>query len=147
MLYHVEGVLAESTILAEIDSKRAVADHRVQRLTEAIDIEAVGGDRLPREFATGAETTDIAYEAEFPAGRDLVPDPRAYYWIDPFKVARAGDRHAARSLKLETEFPQIDGKRAGQRSETSTSWFQYRALPIRSKAVKLPGALCQRATS
>ena len=62
MLHDVEGILSESTILAEIDGKRAVADNRVQRCTEAIDIEAVGGDRLPREFATGAETTDIAYE-------------------------------------------------------------------------------------
>ena len=52
----------------------------MQRLTEAIDIEAVGGDRLPREFATGAETTDIAYEAELLAGRNLMPDSRPYYW-------------------------------------------------------------------
>ena len=52
--------------------------------------------------ATGAETTDIADEAELLAGGDLVPDPCAYYWIDPFKVARAGDRHAAIALKLET---------------------------------------------
>ena len=104
MLHDVEGILAEPAILTEIDGKRAVADNRVQRCTEAIDIEAVGGDRLPREFATGAETTDIAYEAELLAGRDLMPDPRPYYGIDPFKVARAGNRHAARALKLETEF-------------------------------------------
>jgi hypothetical protein len=42
-----------------------------------------------------------------------MPDPSANHWIDPFKVARAGNRHAARALKLETEFPQIDGERAG----------------------------------
>ncbi len=30
------------------------------------------------------------------------------------EVARAGDCHAARALKLKTEFPQIDGERAGQ---------------------------------
>jgi hypothetical protein len=69
---------------------------------------------LPRKFAAGAETTDVSQEHELPARRDLVPDPGAYYGIDPFKVAGAGNRHAAGSLKLETEFPQIDCKRAGQ---------------------------------
>ena len=94
MLHDVESVLAKPAIFAVIDRKRAVADDCVQRCTEAIDIEAVGGDRLPREFATGSETTDIAYEAELLAGSDLMPDPRPYYGIDPFKVARAGNRHA-----------------------------------------------------
>jgi hypothetical protein len=102
MLDDVEGVLAESTILAEIDSKRAIADNGVQRCTEAVDIEAIGSDRLPGEFATGAETANVAYEAELLAGRDLMPDARPYYGINPFKVARSGDCHMARALKLET---------------------------------------------
>ena len=89
---------------------------------------------MPREFATGAETTDIAYEAELLAGSDLMPDPRPYYWIDPFKVARPSSGKSTVSVPV-------------RRSDTSTSWFQYRALPIRSNAVKLPGALSQRATS
>ena len=114
MLHYVKSVLAKPAFLTEIDRKGAVANNRVQRRSEAIDIKGVGCDRLPREFTTGAETTNVAYEAELLAGGDLVPDPRPYYWIDPFQVARAGNRHAARSLKLETEFSQIDCKRASQ---------------------------------
>ena len=62
MLHHVQGVLAEPTIFAEINGKRAVADNQVQRRTEAIDIEAVGGNCLPRKFAAGTEPTDIPYK-------------------------------------------------------------------------------------
>ena len=102
MLHDVQGVLAEPAVLTEIDGKRAVADNCVQRCTEAIDIEAVGGNCLPRKFTTGAETTDVPYKAELLAGRNLMPDARSYDGIDPFKVARAGNRHAARALKLET---------------------------------------------
>jgi hypothetical protein len=114
MLHDVEGVLAEPTVFAEIDGKCAVADNRVQWCTEAIDVEAVGGDCLPRKFTPGAETTDIAYKAEFLARRNLMPDARPYYWIDPLKIARVGNCHAPRALKLETQFAQIDGKRTGQ---------------------------------
>ena len=102
MLHDVQGVLAEPTILTEINGKRAVADNCVQRRTETIDIEAVGGDRLPGELASGAETTDIPYKRKLSARCNLMPDARSYNGIDPFKVARACDRHAARSLKLET---------------------------------------------
>ena len=56
MLHDVEGVLSKSAILAEIDSKRAIADDDTDAI---IKIEAVGGDRLPRELAASAETTDI----------------------------------------------------------------------------------------
>ena len=66
---NVEGVLAEPTVFAEIDGKCAVADNCVERRTKAIHIKAIRGDRLPREFATGAETTDVAYEAELCRGR------------------------------------------------------------------------------
>ena len=59
MLHDVQGVLAEPTVFTEINGERAVADNRVQRRTEAIDIEAVGGNRLPGELAAGAEPTDI----------------------------------------------------------------------------------------
>jgi hypothetical protein len=100
MLDDVDRVFSKPAVLAEIDSKRTVADHRVQGFTEAIDIEAVGGDRLPREFTTGTETTDIAYEPKFPTKGDLVPDPRAYHGINPFKIAGASERNTAGSLKL-----------------------------------------------
>ena len=43
-----------------------------------------------------------------------MPDARSYYRIDPFKIARAGNRRAAGTLKLQTKFAQVDGKRAGQ---------------------------------
>ena len=66
MLHDVQCVPAEPAVLTEINGKRAVADNCVQRCTKAIDIEAVGGNCLPRKFTTGAETTDVAFKAEAP---------------------------------------------------------------------------------
>ena len=69
MLHDVQGVLAKPTILTEINGKRAVADNHVQRCTQAIDIEAVGGNCLPRKLTTGAETTDVPYKRKLSPGR------------------------------------------------------------------------------
>ena len=102
MLHDVEGVLAEPTIFTEINGQRAVADNSVQRRTETIDIEAVGGNCLPGELAASAEPTDIPYERKLSARCDLMPDACSHDGIDPFKVARACDRQAAGTLKLET---------------------------------------------
>lgn len=63
---------------------------------------------------TTNKTTDVAQEAELLAGCNLVPNARTHDGIDPLNVARAGNRHAPRALKLQTKFAQIDGKRAGQ---------------------------------
>ena len=59
MLNDVKGVLSEAAVLAVIDSKRAVADHRVEWLPETIDVEAIRGDGLPRKFTPDAETSNI----------------------------------------------------------------------------------------
>ena len=98
MLHYVEGVLAEPTFLTEIDRKRAVADNSVQRRTEAIDIEAVGGNRLPRKFTPSAEPTDVTYERKLSARCDLMPNACAHYRVDPFKVSRTSNGNVARTL-------------------------------------------------
>ena len=78
MLHDVQGVLAEPTVLAEIDGKCAVADNGVERRTEAIDIEAVGGNCLPRKFTPGTETTDVALSLRMERGACDVHAPTPF---------------------------------------------------------------------
>ena len=92
MLNDVKGVLSEAAVLAVIDSKRAVADHRVEWLPETIDVEAIRGDGLPRKFTPDAETSNISYERKLSARGNLVSDPRSHDGIDPFKIAGSRDR-------------------------------------------------------
>jgi hypothetical protein len=47
MFYEVECVLAVPAILTEIDSERAVADHRVEWSSEAVGVETIGPNDLP----------------------------------------------------------------------------------------------------
>ena len=147
MLHYVESILPEPSIVAIVDRKCTVTDDRLEQSAETIDVKAIGRDRLPREFATGAETTHVAFEAEFFALRNLMPDPRAHHGIHPFEAARPGDRRAARTLKLQARSGKSTVSVPVSHIERSTSSFQYRALPMRSKAVMLPDPLCQRATS
>ena len=93
MLNDVKAVLSEAAVLAEIDSKRAVAEHRVEWLPEAIDVEAIRGDGLPRKFTSGAKTSNISYERKLSARGNLMPDPRSHDGIDPFKIAGSRDRY------------------------------------------------------
>ena len=95
MLNDVKAVLSEPAVLAEIDRKRAVADHRVEWRPEAIDIEAIRGDGLPRKFAPGAKTSNISYERKLSARGNLMPDPRSHDGVDPFKIAGSRDRYTA----------------------------------------------------
>ena len=102
MLHYVEGILPEPSILTVINRKCTVTDDRVERCTEAVDVEAIRRDSLPREFATYSETTHVAFETKFFALRNLMPDARAHHGVHPFETTSSGDRRAARPLELQT---------------------------------------------
>ena len=60
MLDNVDGIRAKPPARTEIYGQRAIANHRVECLAEAINIEAICGDGLPGKFAASTEASDIA---------------------------------------------------------------------------------------
>ena len=62
MLHIVNAIFSEPAILAKIYGQRAIANHRVERSAEAMDVKAVGPNHLPGKVAANTEAADIAFE-------------------------------------------------------------------------------------
>src|SRR5678815_5856901 len=78
MLHKIDGVPSEAAILAKVDGERAIADHRVERSSEAMDVEAVGPDHLPGEVTASTEAADITFEHKLLVWRNLMPDTSSH---------------------------------------------------------------------
>src|SRR4029078_1852937 len=103
MFDKVEVVPAEPTVLTVVNGERAIADHCVERSSEAMDVEAVGSDHLPGEVAASAEAADISFEHKLLVCSNLMPDASSHEGIDPFEVARAGDCSRSGTLYLASQ--------------------------------------------
>src|SRR6476619_4083459 len=91
VLHIVNAIFPEPAILTKVYGERAITDHQMKWIFEAMDVEAVGPDHLPREVAASAEAADIAFEHKLLVWGNLMPDASSHERVDPFEVARAGD--------------------------------------------------------
>lgn len=79
-------------VLLEVHTQCAVAQEaRIGYPMVGADLEAVSGERIPRELAARVKATDITPQHQIVARCQLLPEPQPDERINPLDIAGSGD--------------------------------------------------------